>query len=215
MKKLITVFLSALFFSCPVKLFATEIVTDLVRVDSLFSVLFDSLRLVRKQQPAPNSNVSKRIYAEEALIFRLIDSLAAIYPAIQGMPDSTKLARLDSVIAKFAHTDSTDDRGKKTRSRVLKWLELSLSERKQRIKRQRFIGKLVYASRDELIAVVEQFNYVLFDGRPLRSVIKKLAIGRLYAGQDNVKTGFIFSTTTEFDNKLAALRGKYFESEIK
>ena len=189
-------------------------VTEVVNVDSMLIVLKD-LETERYALPDPSTNTAKRIYAEEMFKYRMIDTLAAIYPVIQNRPDSTKLAKLDSVIAEFAHTDSTDDRGNKTRTRLLKWLELSLAERKQRIKGQRFIGKMVYASRSELIAVVEQFNYAMFDGRPLRQVIKKLAIERLKEGQGNTFTGYAFDTTTEFDNKLATLRGQYFESEVK
>ena len=200
--------------SKPVKLFVVQTITDSVGIEAL-KIQLDSLETVRSQQPNPNSNPSKRIYAEEIFKYRLIDSLAAIYPAIQGMPDSSKLAKLDTVMSRFAHADSTDDRGKKTRAKLLRWLELSLAERKQNIKSRRWIGKMVYASRNELIAVVEQFNYAMFDGRPLRQVIKKLAIGRTKENQCSTFTGFIFDTTAEFNNKLTALRGQYFESEVK
>jgi len=195
-------------------MFAAQIITNPVRIDSIFVVL-DSLRLVRSQQPDPDSNPSKRIYAEEIFKYRAIDSLAAIYPVIQSMPDSAKLAKLDSVISLFVHVDSTDDKGKKTRGRILRWLEMSLTERKQRIKQYRFRGKVAMASRNELIAVVSQNHWKLFSGITLRQVVKKFVIGRYSEGLGATLIGYTFSTTAEFDDKLLALRGQYFESEVK
>lgn len=212
MKRLLVLLL---LFSCsPDTSVNIKSVTTIANVDSVLAVL-DSLSNVRQALPDPTTNAAKRIYTEELFKYRMIDSLTVIYPLLQGKPNSAKLALLNTEIGKFVHPDSTDDRGRATRSRTLIWLQLPLSERKDRIDRSRFIGKLVYASRNQLIAVVEQFNYAMFDGRPLRQVIKKIAIGRLYEGQGNTFTGFIFENTTQFDNKLTMLRGLYFESEIK
>ncbi len=208
-------FVLLLFFACsPVTPELTSMsVTEIANVDSVLTVL-DSLNSVRKARANPNNNAAKKIYAEELFKYRMIDTLGLKFPVIFNKPDSVISARLDSIILKHGHPDSTTDRGRLIGNRIDTFLALTVAQRKAKIKGHRFVGKILYASRNELIAVVEQINYQINSATKLQA-IKKFVIGRLYAQGDASFTAYGFSDATSFDNRVALLRTQYFESEIK
>ncbi len=187
--------------------------TVIANVDSVFAVL-NSLDNVRQELPDPNTNPAKRIYAEELFRYRMVDTLGVKFPIIFNKPDSVISAKIDSIIIRHGKPDSTDDRGKLIGTRIDNFLALSVAERKSRIKSQKFLGLILYASRNQLIAVTERYEYQINSATKIQA-IKKLVIGRLHASSGTTMEAFGFSSTTEFDNKVAALRGLYFESEIK
>lgn len=187
--------------------------TPIANVDSVFLVL-DSLKDVRYALADPTTNAAKRIYAEELFRYQMIDTLALNFPILINQTAAIISARIDSIILKHGKPDSTDDKGRLIKQRIDAFLALSLAERKSRIKAQLFIGKIVYASRNELISVIEQREYKIMSANKLQA-IKKMVIGRLYAVKGASFTAFSFSNVTEFDNKLSTLRSQYFESEIR
>ncbi len=188
-------------------------ITEIANVDSVFVVL-DSLNVVRKALPDPTTNAAKRVYAQELFKYQMIDTLALNFPILNNQSAAVISARIDSIILRHGHPDSTTDRGKLIGSRIDAFLALSLAERKSRIKAQKFIGTIIYASRDELIMVKEQYEYQINTATKLQA-IKKLVIGRLHAVQGTSSQAFSFSDVTSFDNRLTALRAGYFESEIR
>lgn len=188
-------------------------VTPIANVDSVLTVL-DSLDKVRKALPDPTTNAAKKVYAEELFKYRMIDTLAVSFPILNNRTAAVISSRIDSIILRHGHPDSTTDRGKLIGNRIDAFLALSLEERKSRIKAQKFLGKIIYASRDELIMVVEQYEHQINSATKLQA-IKKLVIGRLHAVEGTSSQAFSFSDVTSFDNLLIALRAGYFESEIR
>jgi len=91
---------------------------------------------------------------------------------------------------------------------------LTPTERKSRIEPRKFIGKMVYASRNELIMLIEQYHYQINEATKLQAA-KKLAIRRLGAMTTPTLTAISFSDAKSFDDKLVDLRSQYFESEIR
>jgi len=210
MKKLLFVLF---LFSCSTDKITFAQVTQIANVDSVVAVL-DSLHDVRYALPDPNTNAAKKGYAEEEFRYRLIDTLGVQFPIIFNKPDSVISAKIDSIIIRHGKPDSTDDRGKLIGARIDAFLALSVAERKLRIKAQKFLGLILYASRNELIAVTERYDYQINSATKIQA-IKKLVIGRLAAASGTSFEAFGFSDVESFDNKLTALRGLYFESEIK
>ena len=210
MKKLVVLFL---FFACSYNQQSVQAQTQIANVDSVLAVLRE-LETERYALPDPTTNAAKRIYAEDFFKYRMIDTLGLKFPVIFNKPDSVISARLDSIILKHGQPDSTTDRGRLIGNRLDTFLALTAAERKANIKSHKFIGKVLYASRNELIAVVEQINYKINSATKLQA-IKKFVIGRLYAQSDPSFMAYSFSDVTSFDNKVALLRTQYFESEIK
>lgn len=214
MKKLLIVLF---LFSCSTnKLIFVECraqVTQIANVDSVLAVL-DSLSKVRFELPDPTTNSAKRIYAEEYFKYRMIDTLGIKFPIIFNKPDSVISAKLDSIILKHGHPDSTTDRGRLIGNRIDAFLALSVAERKSSIKAHKFIGLILYASRNQLIAVTERYEYRINLAIKLQA-IKKLVIGRLHAVEKTSFQAYSFSDVASFDNKITSLRSKYFESEIR
>jgi len=208
-------FICLLLFSCSpgTDIIKIKTVTQIANVDSVLAVL-DSLHDVRYALPNSNNNAARRIYAEELFSYRMVDTLGLKFPVIFNKPDSVISAKLDSIILRHGRPDSTTDRGRRIGNRIDTFLALTVAERKTLIKDQRFIGKILYASRNELIAVIEQNEYQINLATKLQ-VIKKLVIGRLHAKQNITFTAFSFLDVASFDNKLTALRSQYWESEIK
>lgn len=204
-------FICIFLFSCSSNL--TQAQTVIANVDSVFAVL-SGLSDVRKALPDPTTNSAKRIYAEEYFKYRMIDTLGVQFPVIFNKPDSVISARIDSIILKHGHPDSTTDRGRLIGNRIDDFLALSVADRKSRIKAHKFIGLILYASRNELIAVTERYEYQINLATKLQA-IKKLVIGRLHAVENTSFQAFSFPSTAAFDNKITALRGLYFESEIR
>ncbi len=212
MKKLVFLIL---FFACSTVTpeLTSMSVTEIANVDSVLVVL-RGLETERYALPDPTTNAAKKGYAEEFLYYRMIDTLGLKFPVIFNKPDSVVSARLDSIILKHGHPDSTTDRGRLIGNRIDNFLAMSVAERKASIKSHKFLGKILYASRNELIAVVEQTNYQINSATKLQA-IKKLVIGRLHAKSGASFIAYSFSDVASFDNKVAALRSQYFESEIK
>ena len=208
MKKL---FICIALFSCSPG--SNQAQTPISNVDSVFTVL-RGLEIERQAHPDPTTNAAKKIYAEEIFKYRMIDTLGVQFPIIFNKPDSVISARIDSIILKHGHPDSTTDRGRLIGNRIDAFLALSVAERKSRIKAHKFLGLILYASRNQLLAVTERYDYQINSATKLQA-IKKLVIGRLHASSGTSFIAYSFLSTTAFDNKVSALRGLYFESEIK
>ncbi len=187
--------------------------TPIANIDSVFAVL-DSLSNVRRALANPNNNAAKKVYAEEFFKYRMIDTLGLKFPVIFNKPDSVISARIDSIILKHGKPDSTDDRGKLIGARIDAFLALTVAQRKSRIKSQKLLGLVLYASRNQLIAVTERYEHQINSATKLQA-IKKLVIGRLHVANGTTLEAFSFLNTTAFDNKLTALRNQYFESEVR
>lgn len=200
-------------FSCSTKNIDIQQVTIIANVDSVLAVL-DSLSNIRKVQADPTTNTAKRIYATEFFKYRMIDTLGLKFPILLNKPDSVISAKIDSIIIRHGRPDSTDDRGKLINTRIDNFLALSVAERKARIKAVRFVGLILYASRNQLIAVTERYEFKINSATKIQA-IKKLVLGRLAAANGTSFVAYSFSSTTVFDNKVSALRGLYFESAIR
>lgn len=205
-KLLICLFL----FSCSSAIRSQTVIAN---VDSVRTVL-RNLETERYALPDPDTNAAKRIYAEELFKYRMVDTLGLQFPIIFEKPDSVISAKLDSIILKHGHPDSTDDRGELIGTRIDNFLALSVAERKSRIKAIKLIGLIVYASRNQLITLTERYDNQINSATKLQA-IKKLVIGRFGASNGTTKQALSFPTTAAFDNKISALRALYFESEIK
>lgn len=210
MKKL---FIVLFLFSCSTDKITFAQVTQIANVDSVSAIL-DSLNKVRFALPDPTTNAAKKIYAEEFFRYRMIDTLGVQFTILFNKPDSVISSRIDSIIIKHGRPDSTDDRGKLIGTRIDAFLALTVAERKSRIKSQMFLGLILYASRNQLIAITERYDYQI-NSATKKQAIKKLVIGRLHASNGTSFIAYSFSNTTEFDNKVTALRALYKESEIR
>ncbi len=219
-----------IFLILPLLLFAcssqsvdlSSAIIEIVNVDSVQTILI-GLEGERKALPDPNTNAGRKIYSERILKFRLIDSLAAKHFPVfwtntleSSNPDSFLTAKLDSLLLRYDHSDSTDDRGQPIAVKIRKFLNKTSQERKDLLKAARGIGKMLYLSRNDSLIVVEQWNYAMFlPSITRRQALKKYFRQRWWEGQGNTFTAFKVGSPTEFDNKLAVVTNGYIEFEDK
>lgn len=197
-------------------------ITEIANVDSVQTILA-GLEDERKALPDPNTNAGRKIYSERILKFRLIDSLAVTHFPVfwantlaSSNPDSFLTAKLDSLLMRYDNPDSTDDRGHPIAVKIRKFLDKTPQQRKNILKRERGLGKILYVSRNDSLIVVEQYTWAILSGNfTKRMALKKYFRQRWWEGQDNTFKAYKASSPAAFDNRLAAVTAGYIEFEDK
>lgn len=185
------------------------------KVDSIAIILADS-QAVRQQllELEPDTlywqTYGLSIYATEYYYDRWFDLWEPQLEILQNvLGDSNKIAKVDSIIASYQ--DSSDAEISNFGYKVEKWLSKSDADKKKILKNRKALKRILTASRNGLIAVLETRHFQT-EGMGVQRLLKHIAAGRWSATDSTTRKAYVFSNNQSFNQGVAQLRDMHYET---